>query len=62
MTLEYDLPHFCAVTDAHIDPAIDAADILARYWNDRMPAGENVETISWWLRQHRKPELPPRVG
>jgi hypothetical protein len=32
-----------------IDPHVDAAAILARYWNDRLPESVNFERISWWL-------------
>jgi hypothetical protein len=29
----------------------DPAEILARYWNERATVLDNIETISWWLRQ-----------
>ena len=62
MTIEYDMPHFCRAVEIGIDPAIDAAEILARYWNDRVPDGENIETITWWLRQGTEQELPAESG
>lgn len=34
-----------------VDPDLDAAAILARYWDEKLPAACNFRTISWWLRQ-----------
>lgn len=62
MAIDVEHPLYRASTGARIDPAIDAAEVLARYWNDRMPAGDNIETIAWWLRQVKTPVLSSRAG
>ena len=62
MAIDAEHPLYRKLTGARIDPAIDAAEVLARYWNDRMPAGANIETITWWLRQGKTPVLSSRAG